>query len=110
MSGRRVTETESRMEPAQVEGLVRALSVAKLKQVAARQARTNGKPIPPCSLIGTLEVWDGRTMVRVIFMADPEQAKQAGHPVPADVKKAVDTIYGMAARQMGLEGAAAVCP
>lgn len=76
--------------------LLRALDVAEL----ARAARVRPR-IPPDSLIGRLEVTDGEQRVTAVFMADPEQARTAGFELPPELAKAVDTIYTLAARQLG---------
>jgi hypothetical protein len=110
MTKRRVRERMSRLEPPDVENLVLTLNPTKLRQIGARQARGKRKAISPCSLIGKLEVWDGRGLVEVTFMADEGQAVQARYTTPPDVKKAVETIYDVAAKTMGLEGAAAIRP
>lgn len=110
LSGRRVPAQATRLEPAEVERLLKTLDVAKLKKAAARLAPRKARPIPPCSLIGRLEVWDGRALVQVTFMADPGQAEHAGHKLPAELERLVEAIYSLAAREMGLETANAVRP
>jgi hypothetical protein len=111
LSGRQVPEVVTRVKPAEVEALRRALGVTKLKQAAARQARAAPKPIPPCSLIGVLEVWDdAQSPIRITFMADRAQAEHAGHPVRPDVRKAVTAIYTRAAKHLGLQGATEIRP
>jgi hypothetical protein len=57
-----------------------------------------------------LEVFDGRERVEVVFMADPEQARQAGHRTPPIVTRAVERMYTLAARQMGLKTSATIRP
>jgi hypothetical protein len=110
LSGRRVPAQVTRLEPAEVERLLKSLSAAKLKKAAARLTPRKARPIPPCSLIGRLEVWDGRSLVQLTFMADPGQAEQAGHKLPAELERVVEAIFSLAARAMGLETASAVRP
>jgi hypothetical protein len=110
MTRRQVPETIRRVEPRRVETLLRALDPAKIKQIQAKQARGKPKPIPPCSLIGKLEIWDGREFVEATFMADPGQAEQAGHRIPAEVEKSLEAIFSMAASAAGLERPAALRP
>ena len=59
--------------------------------------------IPPCSVVGVLEVFDGRERVRVVFMADPEQAREAGYRMPPAVSRLTKRIYTIAAQQLGLK-------
>jgi len=59
--------------------------------------------IPPDSLVGRLEVSDGQNTVSAIFMADPGQAETAGFPMPPELAEVVDTIYDLAAKQLGAE-------
>ena len=106
LAGRLVEDSVSRVEPAEFDRLLRGLRIGQLKQ--ARQRRP--PHIPPCSVLGLLEVFDGRARVEMVFMADPEQARQAGHRTPPVVARAVDRIYTLAARQMGLKTPAAIRP
>ena len=110
MTKRKVPEKISRVEPAEVDALLRALDPAKLKQVQAKQVRRKPQPIPPCSLIGKLEVWDGRSFMVATFMADPAQAEHAGHRVPAEVLEASEAIFSLAARIAEVQGAAELRP
>ena len=106
LAGRLVEDSVSRVEPAEFDRLLRGLTVGRLKQARQRRA----PPIPPCSVLGLLEVFDGRERVEMVFMADPEQARQAGHRTPPVVARAVGRIYTLAARQMGLKSPAAIRP
>jgi hypothetical protein len=111
LGNRSAPEIVTRVEPTEVESLKRALDVPKLRQTASRQARQARKPIPPCSLLGVLEVWeDGRSHARITFMADPGQAEQAGHTVPAEVGRALEAIYSMAAKYLRVEGTKGIRP
>ena len=111
LGSRSAPEIVTRVEPSEVESLKRALDVPKLRQTASRHARAARKPIPPCSLLGVLEVWeDGRSPARITFMADPGQAEHAGHALPADVARAVEAIYGLAAKYLRVQGAKGVRP
>lgn len=60
-------------------------------------------PIPPCSLVGRLEIVNGDRILSTVFMADEEQAKTAGFRLPPRIQQVVDSIYDLAARQMGTE-------
>lgn len=106
LSGRQFDDSVSRMESAELDDLLRSLDVTRLKQV--RPSRM--PPIPPCSLLGQLEVFDGKDRVQIVFMADAGQAQQAGYRLPAVVARAIEIIYNRAARYLGLEGAKAIQP
>lgn len=75
--------------------LLRALDVRQLLRAADRS-----HPIPPDSVIGRLELTDGEQRISTVFMADPEQAKDAGYELPRAVAEAVDRIYELAAREL----------
>lgn len=62
--------------------------------------------IPPDSLVGRLEITaDGET-VAAVFMADEEQARDAGYPVPPEVREAAAAIYELSAAQLDIDSAA----
>lgn len=92
------------MSAADFERLLRSVDVRRLKEAR----RTRMPRIPPCSVLGRLEVFDGRERVEVVFMADPEQARQAGYRMPPVIARVTERIYAIAAQQLGLKGAAAV--
>lgn len=92
-------ESESRaieLAPSDFSDLLRTLDVRRMIRAAGRQP-----PIPPDSVIGKLEISDGEQRVSIVFMADPEQAKDVGYELPREVANAVDRIYDLAARQLG---------
>ena len=104
LSGRQVESSRGMLEPAEFERLLRGADVRRLRTASrARPAR-----IPPCSVVGVLEVFDGRERVEVVFMADSEQAREAGYRMPAAVSRVTERIYALAARQLGLKSADAV--
>jgi hypothetical protein len=106
LTGRQIGDAVSRIEPSQFERLLRTADPGRLKQAQ----RSRLPPIPPCSLVGRLEVFDGEQRVHVVFMADPEQARQAGHRTPPAVRRTVERIYDLAAAGMRLKSAADVRP
>jgi hypothetical protein len=59
--------------------------------------------IPPDSLVGRLELSVGREPVSLYFMADPGQARDAGFEPPPALAKAIDAIYGICGRTLGIE-------
>ena len=104
LAGRQVEASRGSLAPAEFERLLRGVDIGRLKAASrARPAR-----IPPCSVVGVLEVFDGRERVEVVFMADPEQAREAGYRMPAAVSRVTERIYALAAEQLGLKGADAV--
>lgn len=61
----------------------------------------NRKPIPPDSLIGRLTVEAGGYANETVFMADPEQARTAGHTVPPALEQVIDRFYSLGAEALG---------
>jgi hypothetical protein len=55
----------------------------------------------PDTVLGILEVSDGRDVRRLYFAADPEQAKTQGQVPPRELRTAIDAIYAAAARVTG---------
>lgn len=104
LAGYNVEESRGEIAPAEFDRLLRSADVTRLR--AARRSRM--PPIPPCSVIGRLEVFDGRERTEVLFMADPEQAREAGYRIPPAVARLTERIYTIAAQQLGLKNPAAV--
>lgn len=104
LAGRQVDGSQKTLANAEFDRLMRAVDIRQLRAASrARPAR-----IPPCSVVGTLEVLDGRERVEVIFMADREQARQAGYRMPPAVSRLTERIYTIAAQQLGLKSADAI--
>lgn len=55
----------------------------------------------PDTVIGTLEISDGKSAHRIYFAADPEQAITQGKVPSPEVLKAVDSIYALASKLTG---------
>jgi hypothetical protein len=55
----------------------------------------------PDTVVGILEVSDGRNVRRFYFAADPEQAKTQGKTPPPELLGAVNAIYSLSARLTG---------
>ena len=53
------------------------------------------KPIPPDSLVGRLTIEAGERSREIVFMADPEQARTAGHRLPPALEEVVEELYRM---------------
>ncbi len=60
-------------------------------------------PIPPDSTVGILRISDGEQEVSVPFMADDGQAETAGFELPEDLRRAVNTIYEIGAKQLEMK-------
>jgi hypothetical protein len=104
LAGRQVDGARGTIAPAEFERLLRAANTRQLRTAS----RARPAQIPPCSLVGTLEVFDGRERVQVVFMADAEQAREAGYRIPAAVSRLTKRIYTIAAQQLGLKSADAI--
>lgn len=65
------------------------------------EARRPDINIPPCSLVGRLEVSNGEQTVTAIFMADAGQANTAGYSMPPALAEAAEVIYDLSAKQLG---------
>lgn len=104
LAGRQVDESRKTLATAEFDRLMRGADVRQLRAASrARPAR-----IPPCSVVGVLEVFDGRERVEVVFMADPEQAREAGYRMPPAVSRLTERIYTIAAQQLGLKSPDAI--
>jgi hypothetical protein len=85
--------------------LVRSVEIPALQ--SARRAL---RRIPPCSLIGRLEITDGVRQISLLFMADPGQAESAGYEVPAPLARVIEDIYAIGAKYMEAQGIKSVRP
>jgi hypothetical protein len=104
LSGRQVDGSRGTLATAEFDRLLRGANIRQLRAASrARPAR-----IPPCSVVGVLEVFDGRERVEVVFMADREQAREAGYRMPPAVSRLTERIYAIAAQQLGLKSADAI--
>jgi hypothetical protein len=59
--------------------------------------------IPPDSLVGRLELSAGQKPVTLYFMADPGQAQDAGVGLVPPLAKAINAIYGICSRVLGVK-------
>jgi hypothetical protein len=85
--------------------LVRSIEIAALHGSKRALRR-----IPPCSLVGRLEITDGVRQMSFLFMADPGQAESAGYELPAPLASVIDSIYSMSAKYMESQGIRSVRP
>jgi hypothetical protein len=98
MTDRRYDGRTVKLPPDSIRQLFSQVDVSAV--VAYAQAHV---PIPPCSLVGRLEIVHGDRVFSTVFMADEEQAKTAGFRLPPQTQQVVNAIYDLAARQMGAE-------
>jgi hypothetical protein len=77
-------------------GLLRALDVTALLEASRMKPR-----IPPGSVVGRLQVSDGRQEISVLFMADAGQAESAGYRMPPGLAEAVERLYDLGATRLG---------
>ncbi|MBA3357587.1 MAG: hypothetical protein H0U18_16935 [Pyrinomonadaceae bacterium] len=59
--------------------------------------------IPPCSLVGRLEISYGDRTFSTVFMADDEQARTAGYRLPPQTEHVINEIYELTAKQIGTD-------
>jgi hypothetical protein len=105
MTGREGRSRAERIEHEDFVGLLRAADLPRLIEVQRPLNR-----IPPCSLIGRLEITDGKQRVTFLFMADPAQAAAAGFQMPPELARLVEAVYAVSAKYMGAQGLEAVRP
>ena len=79
----------------EVAELVRAIVASGVLKVAPEEPR-----FLPDTVVGTLELSDGRSSLRWDFAADPEQAKTQDAVPPPALERAADEIYSLGARLM----------
>jgi hypothetical protein len=96
LSGRKAKASRRTLDRKQFADLVRAIVGSGVLQVSTEQPR-----FLPDTIVGTLELSDGRSSLRWDFAADPEQAKTQGAVPPSAVERAADEIYSLGGRLMG---------
>ncbi len=96
LSGREGKSRRRTLARKEFADLVRAIVASGVLEVPAEQPR-----FLPDTVVGTLELSDGRSSLRWDFAADAEQAEAQGTPPPPAVEKAVDDIYARGAKLMG---------
>jgi len=98
MTDRRYEARTIKLPPDTVRQLANQIDVSAV--VAYAQANV---PIPPCSLVGRLEISYGDRTFSTIFMADEEQARTAGYRLPPQTEHVINAIYELAAKQIGAD-------
>jgi hypothetical protein len=96
LRGRRDEAKIVQLTQRDISGLLRALDVRTLLQASRMQPR-----IPPGSVVGRLEVSDGRQEISVLFMADPGQAESAGYRMPPGLAETLERLYDLGAKHLG---------
>lgn len=82
------------MKPDELAGLLVAIEPHQLAEAVPPR-------IPPDSLIGTLEIDAGGRTHRIVFMADPEQAAEAGQKLPPSLQKLVARMVAEGEKTVG---------
>jgi len=95
LTGREARARSRTLSRAEFVDLLRHADIAKLVHVGRPLAR-----VPPCSLLGRIEITDGIQRVSFLFMADPGQAEQAGMEPPPELARLVDRIFEVSAKHM----------
>jgi len=85
--------------------LLRAADIAALIETKRPLVR-----IPPCSLLGRVEILGGAQKMTFIFMADQGQAEQAGMEPPPALARLVDKIFEVSAAHMEVKAARGLRP
>ncbi|MGH8950771.1 MAG: hypothetical protein ACRDX9_05040 [Acidimicrobiia bacterium] len=103
-------EVKNRLRQVEVSPRVGEVSVDDMTEVLTSldvgqmTALSRSMPtIPPDSTVGVLTVSDGRQEATIVFMADEGQAETAGFELPDDLRRAVDKIFEIGAKQVELE-------
>lgn len=96
LSGHEGRASGQKLAPEEFADLVKRIVSSGVLEVSAEQPR-----FLPDTVVGTLELSDGRRTLRWDFAADPEQAKTQGTIPPSALEKAADEIYSVGGRLMG---------
>lgn len=96
LSSREGKASRRKLDPEQVADLIRTIVASGVLDVPAEQPR-----FVPDTVVGTLELSDGRSNLRWDFAADPEQARTQDALPPPALEKAADEIYALGRRLMG---------
>jgi hypothetical protein len=105
MTGREAHSKAGVLSHTEFAGLLRAADVAALVETKRPLVR-----IPPCSLLGRVEIVGGAQKMTFVFMADPGQAAQAGMEPPPALARLVDKIFDVSAAHMDVKAARSLRP
>ena len=96
LSKRQAKASSEVMESKQFTSLLRNIVASGVLDVPQEPPR-----FLPDTVVGKLEISDGKSVHRIYFAADPEQASTQGKVPPPEVLKAVDSIYTLASKLTG---------
>ncbi len=99
LKGRRHAERAlagNAVDPSRFVALARAIDVPALLRVTPVSGG-----FPPDSVVGRLEVGDGKKAATFLFLADDEQAPRSRAVAPAPLRKAAAAVYAAAAAYLG---------
>lgn len=105
MTGRHVVPAIGELSRNDIVGLLRAA-----EDVQRAGVRRPPGPIPPCSLLGRIEIFGGAQKMSFVFMADAEQAKQAGMEPPRELAALVDRVFEVSTKGAKATSAQALRP
>jgi len=105
MTGREARSKPGALSRTEFVSLLRAADIAALIETKRPLVR-----IPPCSLLGRVEILGGAQKMTFIFMADQGQAEQAGMEPPPALARLVDKIFEVSAAHMEVKAARGLRP
>jgi hypothetical protein len=105
MTGRHVDPAIGALSRADIVGLLHAAEAVQRAGV-----RRPPRPVPPCSLLGRIEILGGTQRMSFVFMADAEQAKQAGMEPPRELAALVDRVFDVSTKGAKAAGAQSLRP
>ncbi|MPY89744.1 MAG: hypothetical protein GEU99_17710 [Luteitalea sp.] len=106
----RMTQRDGRIAGERIEREDFARLIRSVDVPALLSNRRPLRQIPPCSLVGRLEITDGLRQVAFLFMADPGQAESAGYELPPELARVVEDVYSVSAKYMEKQGITSVRP
>lgn len=89
-------KSDDRLEPSELAELARTLLASGVLDTPAEPPR-----FLPDTLVGILDITNGKARFRRYFAADADQAELQGAAAPAGLAKAADAIYAFGAKRMG---------
>lgn len=98
LTHRNIKRDDIKIDKQQIKDVFQALDASALEAFGQRQGG-----FPPCSLVGRLDVDVDGEIITGYFMADEEQAKEAGYVLPAPVKTAIESLYNAAEKHLGVD-------
>ena len=93
MTGREARSRAAAISTEDFAGLLEAADIPKLLEVRQPMYR-----IPPCSMLGRIEVSARQQRMSFVFMADRAQAEQAGMTPSPELARLVDRVFEVSAK------------